>query len=177
MRRIYRAIKLNLRRQPKKRLLIRAPQPLRQPLMLNQSWSADFMRDSLVSAPNRHPVFRSFEVIDHYNREALWIEVDTSLPAARVIRVLETIAVEQAYPQAIRTDNGPEVIAAKRATWATQHHMQLCFIQPGKRAQNAYIERSAARWARTYYEEVSDTYCFTNHDDVRAITATWLAKL
>lgn len=166
VRRIYRALQLNLRRKPKKRLPSRQPQPLCQPTAANQSWSADFMSDSLVSGRT----FRTFNVIDDYNREGLWIEVDTSLPAARVLRVLEAIAAERGYPQAIRTDNGPEFLAGKVAIWAKQHQVQLCFIQPGKPAQNAYIER----FNRTYREEVLDAYCFTNLDEVRTVTGVWL---
>jgi len=123
VRRIYRALHLNLRRKPKKRLPSRQPQALRPPLLANERWSADFMCDSLMNGRT----FRTFNVIDDYNREALWIEVDTSLPAVRVIRVLETIAAERGYPQAIRTDNGPEFLAGKLATWATQHQVELCF--------------------------------------------------
>ena len=33
--------------------------------------------------------FRTLNVLDDYNREALWIEVDTSFLAERVVRVLE----------------------------------------------------------------------------------------
>jgi putative transposase len=35
--------------------------------------------------------FRTFNVIDEYNREALRIEIDTSLPAARVVRALNEL--------------------------------------------------------------------------------------
>jgi len=166
VRRIYRTLQLNLRRKPKKRLPSRQPQPLRQTEQTNQCWSADFMSDSLMSGRR----FRTFNVIDDYSREGLWIEVDTSLPATRVLRVLEAIAAWRGYPQAIRTDNGPEFLAGKIATWAQQHQVQLCFIQPGKPAQNAYIER----FNRTYREEVLDAYCFANLDEVRTITAAWL---
>lgn len=33
--------------------------------------------------------FRTLNILDKFNWEALWIEVDTSMPAERVIRVLE----------------------------------------------------------------------------------------
>jgi putative transposase len=166
VRRVYRMLKLNLRRKPKKRLPTRSPQPLSQPNAANVSWSMDFMRDSLSSGRS----FRTFNVLDDYNREALWIEIDTSLPAERVIRCLELIAAERSYPQRLRLDNGPEFIARKLADWAAQHNIVLDFIQPGKPAQNAYIER----FNRTYRTEVLDFYLFDTLAEVRAITKQWL---
>jgi putative transposase len=82
IRRVYCELHLNLRIKPKKRLPKRIPQPLIQQKQINQSWSMDFMSDSLLSGR----AFRTFNVLDDYNREALWIEVDTSLPSERVIR-------------------------------------------------------------------------------------------
>jgi len=97
----------------------------------------DFMSDSLTNGR----AFRTLNIIDDFNREVLRIEVDTSLPASRVIRVLDQVATERGYPQAIRSDNGPEFIAQALADWARGHHLRWDFIQPGKPAQNAYIER------------------------------------
>jgi putative transposase len=83
--RVYRAMALHLKRKPKKRLPARTAQALAVPERANQTWSLDFMSDSLSNGRT----FRTLNVIDDYNREALWIEVDTSLPAERVVRVLE----------------------------------------------------------------------------------------
>jgi putative transposase len=123
----------------------------------------DFMRDSLSSGRS----FRTFNILDDYNREALWIEIDTSLPAERVIRCLEAIAAERSYPQRLRLDNGPEFISHKLADWAVQHNIALDFIQPGKPAQNE-------RFNRTYRTEVLDLYVFDTLAEVRAITEQWL---
>ena len=49
VRRVYCELRLNLRVKPRKRLPKRIPQPLVQPMSANQSWSLDFMSDSLVS--------------------------------------------------------------------------------------------------------------------------------
>jgi len=43
------------------------------------------MADSLESGRK----FRTFNLIDDYNREALAIEIDTSLPGERITRALE----------------------------------------------------------------------------------------
>lgn len=166
VRRVYRALKLNLRIKPKKRFPKREPTPLAQPAAANHSWSVDFMSDALSSGRS----FRTFNVIDDFNREALWIEIDTSLPAVRVIRVLENLAAWRGYPKSIRMDNGPEFISSKLEQWADENHVKLNHIQPGKPAQNGYVER----FNRTYRTEVLDIYLFKTLSEVRAITDEWI---
>ena len=85
--RVYCQLNLNMRRRGKRRLPSRNPQTLSVPSVINQSWSMDFMSDSLVCGRR----FRTFNVVDDFNREALAIEIDLSLPAPRIIRVLERI--------------------------------------------------------------------------------------
>ena len=97
--------------------------------------------------------------------------MDTPLPARRVIRVLDQLAAGRGYPQVIRSDNGPEFIAQVMADWASNHHLNWAFIEPGKPAQNAYIER----FIRTYREDVLDAYLFDTLEEIRAITETWIA--
>ena len=166
--RIYSELGLNLRVKPKKRLPNRNPKPLTEPEQANISWSLDFMSDSLDCGR----AFRTLNIIDDFNREGLWIEIDTSLPSERVVRVLEMLALWRGYPQQLRIDNGPELISHKLAAWAEQHGVELAFIQPGKPAQNAYIER----FNRTYREDVLDAYLFTTIQEVQAITEDWLEE-
>ena len=52
--------------------------------------------------------FRTFNVIDDCSREALAIEIDTSLSSKRIIRTLERIIAHRGKPKTIRTENGPE---------------------------------------------------------------------
>jgi putative transposase len=68
--RIYCDLALNLRRKSKKRLPTRRAQGLAQPAQANQSWSLDFMSDSLASGR----AFRTLNILDDYNREVLRIE-------------------------------------------------------------------------------------------------------
>jgi putative transposase len=168
VRRIYREKGLNIRVKPKKRLPSRNPKPLIEPEKANISWSLDFMSDSLECGR----AFRTLNIIDDFNREVLWIEIDTSLPAERVIRVLEMLALWRGYPQKLRTDNGPELISQKLEDWAEQNCVEQDFIQPGNPAQNAYIER----FNRTYREDVLDAYLFTTIQEVQAITEDWLEE-
>lgn len=164
--RVYRALQLHLRVKRSKRLPKRTPLPLAQPEQPNECWSVDFMSDALLNGRR----FRTLNVLDDFNREVLGIEVDTSLPALRVIRALDQIALWRGYPQRIRVDNGPEFTASAFQSWAQTHHIRLDFIQPGCPAQNAYIER----FNRTYREEVLDFYLFVSLQEVRDITQTWV---
>ena len=166
IRRVYRALSLHLKRKPKKRLPIRVAQTLAVPEQVNQTWSLDFMSDALSSGRT----FRTLNGIDDFNREALWIEVDTSLPAERVVRVLEQLLDWRGKPASIRMDNGPELISQPLESWAKEKEIELLHIQPGKPAQNAYIER----FNRTYREEVLDAYLFDDLQEVRSITERWL---
>jgi len=109
--RIYCALKLNKRRKGKKRLPTRCPAPLVAPEAMNECWSADFMSDALWCSRR----FRTFNVVDHFNREVLAIEVDFNLPAERVVRTLDRIAAERGYPCKLRLDNGPELISVTLA--------------------------------------------------------------
>lgn len=96
-------------------LLIRdKPEALGNTTAINQTWSMDFMSDSLSDGRS----IRSFNVLDDYNREALGIEVDFSLPSARVIRSLDQIIEWRGKPSAIRCDNGPEYISHQLVEWA-----------------------------------------------------------
>lgn len=166
IRRVYRAMALHLKRKPKKRLPAREAQRLAVPEQRNQTWSLDFMSDALSNGRT----FRTLNVIDDFNREALWIEVDTSLPAERVARVLEQLLSWRGKPTNIRMDNGPELISQRLERWAKEKQIELLHIQPGKPAQNAYIER----FNRTYREDVLNAYLFDDLQEVRHITERWL---
>jgi putative transposase len=166
--RIYCQLHLNLPRRGKKRLPDRIREPLEVPPRANETWSADFMTDSLWSGRR----FRTFNVIDDFNREALRIEIDTGLPALRVVRALDELIELRGKPRRLRLDNGPELISAELAKWATKHGVDLIFIQPGKPTQNAYIER----FNRTYRTEVLDCYVFNTLGEVRRMTAEWITR-
>lgn len=166
--RVYCLLRLNRRRKGKRRLPTRHPQPLAVPPMANQTWSMDFMSDALMCGRR----FRTFNVVDDFNRESLAIEVDLNLPAPRVIRVLDRIASQRGYPERVRMDNGPEFVSVALAGWAEDHDVKLEFIQPGRPMQNSYIER----FNRTYRDEVLDLYLFRSLSEVRDITSYWMTK-
>ena len=69
--RIYKALELNLRIKPRKRLVREKPEPLSVSMQTNQVWSMDFIHDQLQDGKS----FRLFNLIDDFNREALAIEI------------------------------------------------------------------------------------------------------
>jgi putative transposase len=163
--RVYTDMKLNIRRRSKKRLPERIKQALMIPSAPNQVWSIDFMSDSLVDGRK----FRLLNIIDDFNRESLAIEVDTSLPSLRVIRVLEQLIAQRGKPANIRCDNGPEFISHKLDRWCTDRKITLQFIQPGKPMQNAYIERKNGSMRR----ELLNAYLFNSLSEVRFLKEEW----
>lgn len=166
--RIYCGLGLNIRRKGKKRIPSRNPDPLSVPESINQCWSADFMSDALWCGRR----FRTFNLVDDYNREVLEIEVDRSLTAGRVVQALDRVALWRGYPQKLRVDNGPELTSVKLADWAEDHEVKLEFIKPGKPMQNGFIER----FNRTYRTEVLDTYVFKQLREVQEITDNWVIE-
>lgn len=166
--RVYCELKLNMRRKGKKRIPNRSPDPLCVPMAMNQCWSMDFMCDALMCGRR----FRTFNVLDDFNREVLAIEIDLSLPAQRVIRVLERVVAWRGLPAKLRMDNGPEFISSALAGWAEQHQIQLEFIKPGKPTQNSFVER----FNRTYRTEILDMYVFKNLHEVRELTEKWMRE-
>jgi putative transposase len=166
--RVYTALELNLRRAARRRLPKRDRIPLYTPQRPNTVWSADFVTDALACGRR----FRTFNVLDDCNREVLHIEVDTSIPAPRLVRVFEHLHREHGLPQTLRTDNGPEFLGAAFVQWAEAHGMALQYIQPGKPNQNAYIER----FNRTLREEVLNQHQFARLEDVREAVWEWMIE-
>lgn len=163
--RVYTDMKLNIRRRAKKRLPDRVKQPLMVPTEANQMWSIDFMSDSLIEGRK----FRLFNVLDDYNRESLAIEIDTSLPSSRVIRVLESLIEQRGKPANLRSDNGPEFISHTLQQWCEKNSITMQYIQPGKPMQNAYIERKNGSIRR----ELLNAYLFSSLTEVRALSEEW----
>ena len=164
--RIYRELELNLRIKPRKRLVREKPQPLTVPDRINQCWSMDFMYDKLADGRS----FRLLNIIDDYNREALGIEIDLSLPAERVVRTLEQIIEWRGAPSCLRSDNGPEYIGHVMTNWARGKGICLNYIQPGNPQQNAYIER----FNRTVRYDWLGHYLFESISEVQEYATAWM---
>jgi putative transposase len=166
--RVYKLLKMNQKPRGKRRLPTCVRQPLQQAATVNQSWSMDFMSDSLMGVRK----FRTFNVMDDCTREALAIEIDKSLSSKRIIRALEGLIVQRGKPQVIRTDNGPEFTSKEFEWWCKEQEIEIQFIQRGRPMQNGYIKR----FNRVYREAILDAYLFTDIREVRALTKEWMEE-
>lgn len=164
--RVYSDMKLNLRSKRKKRIPKRVNEPLLQPLEPNMHWSMDFMMDNLSDGKK----FRTLNVIDDFNREVLTIVPSKSITANRVIIELRQLIEWRGKPEKIRVDNGPEFIAEAMKNWTEENNIELKYIEPGKPAQNGYIER----FNRTYRSEVLSMNLFESLEDVQRKTNEWM---
>lgn len=164
--RIYVDMGLNIRRKKKRRLPIPVKEPLTWPIDANIMWSIDFMQDSLVCSTK----FRTFNVIDDFNREALNITIDTSLSAKRITRELDKIIDWRGKPERIRMDNGPEFTSHIFVEWAKKRGIKLLYIQPGKPTQNSFIER----FNRSFRQEILGAFLFDALSQARALTEEWI---
>jgi putative transposase len=140
--RIYRAAGLAVRRRTRRKLRVSRPMPSIACVRVNQRWSMDFVSDVLADGRQ----LRTLNVVDAFTRECHAIEVDTSLPSARVVGVLDRLVWRHGLPESLRVDNGPEFISMAMHDWAMRHGVTLDFIQPGKPTQNGHVESFNGRF-------------------------------
>jgi putative transposase len=163
--RLYREEGLAVRRRTRKRVARGGRGRPALPGRPNQQWGVDFVSDAFAWGRR----FRLFTVVDVFTREALAIEVDTSLPGARVVRVLERLAAERGAPGEIVLDNGPELAGKALDQWAYERGVRLRFIEPGKPVQNAFVESFHGRLR----DECLDRHWFLGLADARHTVEAW----
>ena len=163
--RVYKMLRLEKRRKRKRRLPTRNPEPLMVPQSPNQCWSMDFMSDALDNGRR----IRVLNIIDDFNREALWVDAQYSYPSEFVIRALQNLEVERGLPVKIFVDNGPEFISHKLRDYCEEKGVKLEHIKPGTPTQNAYVER----FNRHFREDVLDAYLFSSLQQVNIICDKW----
>lgn len=164
--RLYREEGLAVRRRRRDRKRVAEPRvPRPEPRAPGERWSMDFMRDTLADGH----VFRLLTVVDDFTRECPVIELDTSLPAERVVQVLDRLAVRRALPQTIVVDNGAEFTGRVLDAWAHARGVALQCIRPGKPVENAYIESFNGRLR----DECLELHWFLSLPDARHTIEQW----
>jgi putative transposase len=126
----------------------------------------DFMCDVLLNKRR----FRTLNIIDDFNREAIAVEAAYTMPAMRVTQILERTIHEQGKPSCIRVDNGPEFISKEFKDWCESRGIKVQYTQPGKPMQNGYIER----FNRTFRENILDAYLFEDINQVQVLADEWM---
>ena len=125
----------------------------------------DFMQDTLANGRR----FRTLNILDRVSRECLAIEVDISLPGERVVRILEQLIAWHGTPKQITIDNGPEFAGQALDAWAYAHEVTLDFIEPGKPAQNGFIESFNGR----FRDERLNAHWFASLAHARSVIHSW----
>ena len=128
--------------------------PLVQAETVNQTWSMDFVSDSLCTGRR----LKFLTVADDFSHECVQMAVDFGMGAGYVTRLLDEAAVFRGYPKAVRTDNGPEFTARAFLAWTQQRKIEHILIEPGCPTQNAYIES----FNGTFRDECLNEHWFTS---------------
>ena len=135
------------------------------PTNTNQRWSIDFVSDSFWDGRR----FRTLNIVDDFSRECLGIEISTSIPGARAVRVLDFLVELRGKPQQIVLDNGPEFTSKVFLKWAEERNIELSFIEPGKPIQNAFVESFNGK----FRDECLNEHWFLNLEDARKKVEKW----
>lgn len=159
VKRVYKKLGMNRKRKMKRRIPNPEKKVLLQPIRPNLTWSMDFMQDSLENGRK----FRTFNIIDDFNREALAVEIDFSFPSSKVVDMIKRVIEWRGKPEEIRSDNGTEFIAKAFEGFCKNSGIEHVRIQKGKPNQNGFVER----FNRTYREDVLDLNIFENLSQVR----------
>jgi putative transposase len=163
--RLYRAEGLALRRRSREKAARGGRGHPAPPTRPNERWALDFVSDALASGRR----FRLLAVVDAFTREALALEVDTSLPGARVVRVLERLVDGRGAPEEIALDNGPELTGRTLGCWAHDHGVGLRFIDPGAPTQNGLVESFNGRLR----DECLNQHWFADLAEARRTVEAW----
>ena len=99
-------------------------------------WSYDFVADRTHNGK----AYRMLCIIDEFTREALAIRVARRLNSTDVIEALCDLFIVRGIPAHIRSDNGPEFIAAALREWIAAVGAKTAYIEPGSPWENGYVE-------------------------------------
>jgi len=163
--RLYRDEGLAPRRKGKRKRS-QVPRIERAPLGApGERWSLDFLHDTLSSGRS----FPCLTVMDEFICENLALHVAHSIPAVRVIEVLERLRAERGLPEVLMTENGSEFTSRAFDAWAYARGVKLDYIQPGKPTQNCFIKS----FNGTFRDECLNLSWFPAHFHARRIIEGW----
>ena len=127
---------LQVPQRPKKRRLKTGRTVPCQAQHPDHVWSYDFQEDGLLSGRK----VRLLNIIDEFTREWLSVTVGVSLTSRAVIAALVPLFASRCTPAFVRSDNGPEFIAAEVQAWLQENGSAPHYIDPGCPWQNGFTE-------------------------------------
>lgn len=164
--RLWRQAKLTLpRRRPRKRRSGAATTVCPQAVRPNHVWTYDFLFDACASGIR----LKLLTVEDEYTREGLAIKTATSIKAMSVIKVLRGLIQERGAPECLRSDNGPEFIAASIKGWLKANGVETLYIDPGSPWQNGFGESFNGRLR----DECLNLEWFSNLEEAKVVIERW----
>lgn len=140
--RIYRlwkqeGLKVPQKQRKKRRLGSSANGCLRQrAVRKNHVWAWDFVHDWTTAG---QPL-KWLTIVDEYTRECLALRVARSIKAQDAIDILAELFAMHGVPEHLRSDNGPEFIAAGMRAWLHAVDVKTLYIEPGSPWENGYAE-------------------------------------
>jgi putative transposase len=163
--RIYREERLMVRKRGGRKRALGTRAPMAVPDRPNARWSLDFVHDQMTDARR----FRVLVVVDDCTRECLALVPDTSISGVRVAREMDRIIDGRGRPGAIVSDNGTELTSTAILGWADERGVAWEYIQPGKPAQNAFVESLNGRLR----DELLNETLFRSIGHARAVLEAW----
>jgi putative transposase len=131
----------------------------------NQVWAYDFVQDRTRDGK----VLRMLVVVDEFSRECLAIQVARGLTSDDVLAVLAELFVEKGVPEHIRSDNGPEFVAAAVRGWLARLGVGTLFIEPGSPWENGYCESFNGKLR----DELLDREVFHSLREAQVLIEAW----
>ena len=128
-------------------------------------WSYDFVHHRTHDGR----ALRTLNVLDEFTRESLAIRVRRRLSSTDVIEVLTDLFLQRGIPAYIRSDNGPEFVAAAVRQWIAGVGARTAYIEPGSPWENGYIESFNARLR----DELLDGEIFFTLREAQVLIEVW----
>ena len=152
------------RKRPRRRIAASRPRPL-PPTARNHVWAYDFVFDTCANGQQ----IKCLTIVDEWTREALAIDVAGSIRGPRVIEVLSKLVSLHGAPRYLRSDNGPEFVAAAVLRWLTDEKIETAHIAPGKPWQNGTDESFNGKLR----DECLNIEWFRSRREAAAIIESW----
>ena len=163
--RLWRQARLQVpRRRPRRRVASGRPRPL-PPSGINHVWTYDFVFDTCANAQT----LKCLTIVDEWTHECLAIDVAGGIRSGRVLEVLAQLVSVHGAPRYLRSDNGPEFVAAAILRWVTSAGIETALIDPGKPWQNATGESFNGK----FRDEHLSLQWFRNRTEARVSIEQW----